>query len=99
MLAAVPVDEIIAVMQNDKGTGTPMMKNTLKHYGIKTATGTRVKYTGGTVLPDCCILSIKMPHYDHWSLYYKGMYYDPEFGVLSALPENAKLVSYWEVIV
>jgi hypothetical protein len=99
MLANVSVDEVISVMQNDKGTGTPMMKNTLKHYGIKTATSTRVKFTEGMTLPDCCILSIKMPGYGHWSLYYKSVFYDPEFGVLHELPNNAKLVSYWEIII
>ena len=99
MLADVSVDEVISVMQNDKGTGTPMMKETLKYYGLKTATKARVKYTEETALPECCILSLKLPGYGHWSLYYKGKFYDPEFGVLAELPDNAKLISYWEIII
>jgi hypothetical protein len=39
-----------------------------------------------------------LPNYGHWSLYYKGKYYDPEFGVLEKLPEQAKLRYYWEVV-
>ena len=97
MLAGVSVDEVIAVMQNDKGTPTPLMRRALSWYGLKTKTKPRLRYFGG-ILPDCCILSIMLPGYGHWSLYYKGKYYDPEFGVLDKLPPQAKLRYYWEVI-
>jgi len=98
MLADVPVDEVIAVMQNDQGTPTPMMRDALKYYGLKTATKARLRYTQGTTLPDCCILCLLLPGYGHWSLYYKGKFFDPEFGVLDKLPEQAKLRYYWEVV-
>ncbi|MDF2686701.1 MAG: hypothetical protein K0S55_1883 [Clostridia bacterium] len=98
MLAGVTVDEVIAVMQNDKGTSIPMMSDALEYYGLETATKTRLKYKEGTELPKCCILSMQLPGYGHWSLYYKGKFYDPEFGVSDKLPEQAKLGSYWEVI-
>ena len=98
MLADVAVDEVIDVMQTDKGTYTPEIRGALKWYGIKTATKARIKYEEETSLPECCILSVKMPGYGHWSLYYKGKYYDPEFGVLDKLPEKAKIRYYWEVI-
>ena len=99
MLAGVSVDEVVSVMQNDKGTSTQELRNALKWYGIKTATNARLKYLGEIKLPDCCILSIMLPGYGHWSLYYNGKYYDPEFGVLDKLPEQAKLRYYWEVII
>lgn len=97
MLADVSIEEVIKVMDNDKGTPLSMMRDTLKYYGIKTTTKTRMKYTEDDVLPDCCILSVKLPGYGHWSLYYKGKFYDPEFGILTKLPEQAKLCSYWEI--
>ncbi len=97
MLANVTVDEVIGVMQNDKGTATSEIRDALKWYGLKTATKARQKYTEQTVLPQCCILSVKMPDYGHWSLYYKGKFYDPEFGVLDKLHEQAKLRYYWEI--
>ncbi|MDR0446348.1 MAG: GNAT family N-acetyltransferase [Oscillospiraceae bacterium] len=98
MLAGVSVDEVIEVMQNDKGTSTQELRDALKWYGLKTATKARLKYTEGAILPECCILSVKLPGYGHWSLYYESKYYDPEFGVLGRLPEQAKLRYYWEVL-
>ncbi len=98
MLAGVLVDEVIDVMQNEQGTSTPEICSLLKWYGIKTATKAKLKYNPGQVLPDCCILSVMMPGYGHWSLYYKGKYFDPEFGVLDKMPEQAKLRYYWEVL-
>lgn len=97
MLAGVSVTEVIEVMGTDKGTSTPVIREALKYYGLKTATKARLKYMDGTGLPDCCILSVKMPGYGHWSLYYKGNFYDPEFGILDKLPADAKLCYYWQV--
>jgi RimJ/RimL family protein N-acetyltransferase len=98
MLAGVSVDAVIDVMQNDKGAETSELCDALKWYGIKTVTKARLKYKAGMALPDCCILSVKMPTYGHWSLYYQGKYYDPEFGVLDELPAEAKLRYYWEIV-
>lgn len=97
MLAGVSVDEVIDIMQTGQGTSTPEIRDALKWYGLKTATKARSKYTEETKLPECCILSVLLPGYGHWSLYYKGKYYDPEFGMLDKLPEQAKLRYYWEV--
>lgn len=99
MLADVTVDEVISIMQTDKGTSKAELRDALIWYGIKTATKTRMKYTEGAKLPECSILSVKLPEYGHWSLYYKGKFYDPEFGVLDKLPEQAKLNHFWEVMI
>jgi len=96
MLAGVSVDEVIGIMQNDKGTSTPLMRAALKHYGIKTAK--RIPYAEGVALPECCILSLKLPGYGHWSLYFRGQYFDPEFGIMTELPPQASLRYIWEVI-
>jgi len=100
MLAGVSVEEVVSVAQTDEGMDIPEMRDALAWYGFKTATKERKKYRKllGGKLPDCCVLSVRLPEYGHWSLYYKGKFYDPEFGVLDQLPEQAKLVSYWEVI-
>ena len=50
------------------------------------------------ILHDICILSLKLPGYGHWSLYYKGKYFDPEFGILKECPKNSKLCYYWEIM-
>lgn len=97
MLANVSVDEVIEVMETDKGTSVAAINDALNYYGFKHGK-TRKKYLSGSVLPDICILSLQLPGYGHWSLYFKGTYYDPEFGVSDKLPERAKLVYYWEII-
>jgi len=70
--------------------------NALTWYGIKH--GKRQRCNEDAVLPEICILSLKLPGYGHWSLYYKGKYYDPEFGVIKRCPSNAKLNHYWEIM-
>ena len=97
MLADVPVYDVVAVMQNEKGASTPDMRAALMHYGIRTAK--RIPYTDGAALPECCILSLKLPGYGHWSLYYKGQFFDPEFGMMTEIPAQAKLRYVWEVII
>ena len=96
MLAKVSVDEVIDVIGHDKGTSVSELDNALTWYGIKH--GKRKRCTEDTILPDICILSLKLPGYGHWSLYYKGKYYDPEFGVIKKCPPNAKLNHYWEIM-
>lgn len=96
MLAEVSVDEVIKVMQTDKGTSVSEIGGALAYYGIKHAK-TRKRVKDDTILPDICILSLRLPGYGHWSLYYKGVFYDPEFGVLNNLPPNSKLNHYWEI--
>lgn len=96
MLAGVSVDEVIEVMRNRYGTSTTELRHALDYYGIKMVTKKRQPYEGKP-LPKCCILSISLPGYGHWSLYYDGKYYDPEFGVLDELTPNEKLRFYWEV--
>jgi RimJ/RimL family protein N-acetyltransferase len=96
MLAGVSVNEVIDFLQNDKGTSDAELKNALKWYGFKLAANKRTKYEDGK-LPECAILGVKLPSYGHWSLYYKGKFYDPEFGVSDTLHENAVLRFYYEV--
>ena len=57
-----------------------------------------MKYNDGDVLPERCILSLKMPAYGHWLLYDKGKFYDPEFGVSDRLPDKEMLRDYWEIV-
>jgi RimJ/RimL family protein N-acetyltransferase len=97
MLANVSVDEVIETIGHDKGTSVAEIDEALNWYGIKH--GKRQRCTEDAILPEICILSLKLPGYGHWSLYYKGKYYDPEFGVLKKCPQNAKLNHYWEIMV
>lgn len=98
MLAGVTVEEVVSVMENDKGTGKKDIERALNHYGIRQAkTMTRADNT--SALPAVCILKVLMPGYDHWVLYYDGTYYDPEFGVMKELHQKARVQSYLEIFV
>jgi hypothetical protein len=60
----------------------PLIQEALKYYGNRTAEiniSKQFEYTEGTILPECCILGVQLPGYGHWSLYYQGKYYYPEF--------------------
>ena len=75
-----------------------MIDNALNYYGIRHGK-TRKRVKEDTALPEICILSLILPGYGHWSLYYKGTFYDPEFGVSDKLPPKAKLDYYWEILI
>lgn len=98
MLAGVSVDEVIEVMQNDKGTGKKDIERALNHYGIRQAK-TMTKADNTSNLPKVCILKVLLPQYAHWVLYYDGKYYDPEFGVTEELYQKARIQSYLEIFV
>jgi hypothetical protein len=96
MLADVSVDEVIEVMQTDKGTSVSAIDEALAYYGFKHSKS-RKRYYESVNLPDICILSLQLPGYGHWSLYYQGTFYDPELGILNELPSKAKLCYYWTI--
>ena len=98
MLADVTVEEVISVMQNDKGTGKKDIEKALNYYGISQAK-TMTKADNSSVLPQVCILKVLLPGYSHWILYYDGKYYDPEFGLMEELYSKAKIQSYLEIFV
>lgn len=97
MLAGVPVEEVVSVMGNDKGTGKKDIARALDHYGIRQAK-TMTKADNATVLPKACILKVLMPTYGHWVLYYGGKYYDPEFGLMETLHPKARIQFYLEIL-
>lgn len=97
MLAGVPVEEVVSVMGNDKGTGKKDIARALDHYGIRQAK-TMTKADNATVLPRACILKVLMPKYGHWVLYYDGKYYDPEFGLMETLHPKARIQFYLEIL-
>lgn len=47
-------------------------------------------------LPKIAILSLETPRCWHWSLFYDGIFYDPEHGVMADFPVS-KRKYYWEI--
>ena len=96
MLANVPVDEVIKIMETDKGTNKQDLKKALDYYGIRYAPKS-TKFDANVPLPNLCIIRMILPGYGHWGIYYNGSYYDPEFGKLKNCPTNAKIFQVWEI--
>ena len=96
MVAGVTVDDVINILQNDKGTSKKELSTALTHYGISHAK-TMVKVDANTILPEKCLLKLLLPGYSHWALYYKGVFYDPEFGVLNQCYPKARIMNYLEI--
>jgi len=95
MLCDVTVDEVIKLTGTDKETDLKQMFSALEHYGVFFD---RQRRQAGVKedLPQIALLSLETPRCWHWSLYYKGMFYDPEHGVLEDFPE-AKRKFFWEI--
>lgn len=96
MLVSKPVDEVIDIMNTDKGTHIEHIKAALEYYGIKHEKSL-TKYKDGMKLPDICILALQLPTYKHWSIYFDSKYYDPEFGVLDEYTQNEIILRFLKI--
>ena len=85
MLTDTPVEEIIKIVGTEKETNLKQMFSLLEHFGIE-YDKTRHEAQDKEGLPQICILSLETPKCWHWSLYFKGKFYDPEYGVIGDFP-------------
>ncbi len=95
MLCNVSAGEIVSLLGNERETTLKEMFFTLEHYGISFKKERKQAFSKKD-LPKICILSLETPRCWHWSLYFKGTFYDPEHGVLSDFPVS-KRKYYWEM--
>lgn len=95
MLADVEVSEIIELLGNDRETDLKEMFETLEHYGI-IYKKERIAVESKDKLPSVALLSLETPKCWHWSLYFEGVFYDPEYGVLDDFPPSFRRY-YWEI--
>lgn len=95
MLTNSTVDEIIALCKNERETTFKEMKNVLEHFGIRIVNG-RKEVTEVSSLPRVALLSLETPKCWHWSLYFDGIFYDPEYGVLNDFPPSNRRY-FWEI--
>lgn len=95
MLTDKSVEEIVNYLNNERETTLKEMFNTLSFYGIKYSTEKKA-ITKKEDLPPICILSLETPKCWHWSLYYKGKFLDPEYGVLEDFPPSSRRY-FWEI--
>ena len=95
MLTGKSVEEIIEIVGTDRETTLKQMFFALTHYKIK-FDNQRKAISNKNGLPKICILSLETPHCWHWSLYFDGLFYDPEYGVLEDFPPSTRRY-YWEI--
>ncbi len=95
MLAGVSADEIVNLLNNERETTLKEMFYTLDYYNISYIKE-RKEVKNKTELPKIAILSLETPRCWHWSLYFDGVFYDPEHGIMNDFPDCYRKY-YWEI--
>ena len=95
MLSDNSVDEIIKTVGTDRETTLKQMFSALDCYNIEYSKERR-QITKKEELPKICFLSLETPKCWHWSLYYKGKFLDPEYGVLDDFPPSSRRY-FWKI--
>lgn len=97
MLSGKSVEEIISIVGTERETTLADMKKAFVTLDIKYVNKREQAITKAD-LPPISLLSLETPRCWHWSLYFKGVFYDPEHGILDDFPiSNRKF--YWEICV
>lgn len=95
MLCGIEVSRVVRILNNEKETTLKEMLWFLNSSGFKVEK-LRLQANAKTDLPDIALLSLETPRCWHWSLYYKGTFYDPEHGIMDDFPVcNRKY--FWKV--
>lgn len=97
MIAGVSVEDAIKVMRTKGPTSIGQIIEALDHYHIDHAERNKRISKKNPTPSDIAILTVHMPEYRHWVVYYKGKYYDPEFGVLESCHPDGKTTSFLEI--
>ena len=95
MLTGKSVKEIVELLNNERETTLKEMFYTLDYYDIS-YDNKRIEVKNKSELPKIAILSLETPRCWHWSLYFDGIFYDPEHNILDDFPECARKY-YWEI--
>ena len=95
MLSGIDVFEIIKLAKTERETTLADMKRIFRELDIR-CSDIRVPVTTVEELPTIALLSLETPKCWHWSLYFKGKFYDPEYGVLDDFPPSNRRY-FWEI--
>lgn len=95
MLLETTPEAICERIGNDRETTLKEMRLVLLENGINMGDERKLAFNI-TDLPECAVLSLETPRCWHWSLFYGGVFYDPEHGVMTDFPE-CKRKYFWEV--
>lgn len=95
MLTDKTVDEIIELCGTERETTLSDMKRVLTLCNVA-FDPQRKQVFAKSELPEIALLSLETPKCWHWSLYYGGIFYDPEYGMLTDFPPSNRRY-YWEI--
>jgi len=95
MLSGKSVEEIIKLCGTTRETTLTDMKRVITGFGFSVLHERR-PVKDKSKLPDIALLSLETPKCWHWSLYFKGMFYDPEYGLLEDFPPSNRRY-FWEI--
>ncbi len=95
MLSGRDIYDIMALVGTERETTLKDMKSALKALDIK-CDDTRVEVSKKEALPSMALLSLETPKCWHWSLYFDGKFYDPEYGILTDFPPSNRRY-YWKI--
>ncbi len=95
MLTDSSVDEIIKLCGNERETTFKEMVSILAFFDIELE-GSRKQADKKEELPSIALLSLETPKCWHWSLYFEGVFYDPEYGILNDFPPTNRRY-FWEI--
>lgn len=95
MLSGESFEHIVELVKTERETSLKDMKSALRELGISYC-DERIHVIKKDDLPPVALLSLETPKCWHWSLYFKGTFYDPEYGVLEDFPPSNRRY-YWEI--
>lgn len=95
MLSGIDVNEIFDLVKTENETTLKDMKLALDVLGISYK-NEKIAVSEKNELPRVAILSLETPKCWHWSLYFDGLFYDPEYGVLENFPPSNRRY-FWEI--
>ena len=95
MLFDLSVFTVIKSINNARETTLKEMIDFVEKQGVKIS-HVKKQVKSREELPPICILSLETPRCWHWSLYFKGTFYDPEHGVLDNFTESNRKY-YFEI--
>ncbi|MCR2822269.1 YdeI/OmpD-associated family protein [Lederbergia panacisoli] len=97
MVARIPIEEAVLVMKGTRGPGSTHFYGALKKYKIDYLSWRKVDDIKD--LPPLCVLLVQFPTYGHSVVYYDGVFYDPEFGVLESYTPKGKITHFMELFI
>ena len=95
MLSGADVIEIMRICGTECETTLADIKRVLDTFDIKYS-AERKAVIEKSELPKIALLSLETPKCWHWSLYFDGTFYDPEYGVLEDFPPSNRRY-FWEI--